>query len=201
MAPATRYPRLLDWLMVRSVRKVLPPAHRSKFNADLADVMASEAAFLTDRVTHGHILFVASVLCVYRGLRRSGLAEEAAKDRIARALCKIGQRTTAAIMWLACALARDKLQTIRTYSRTKSQQAYGPAFRIEDTDNAGGFVSQVHVCGYRTFLRRHHAVEINEVLCAWDKVWIDALPQGIKFTRPSTLASGGQSCRFEFRQK
>jgi len=194
-------PSITDRLMVKALRKALPPNQRRLFDASLVELLKGEIQYFTDRATNGHILFVAAVLCLYRSLRRIGHSDPAAKAIIRRSLRGLGRKSTAFIIWATCALTRDSFQTIRKYSRDRAKNAYGPTFQISESDIDQGFVSEVHVCGYRTFLARHQALDLTEVLCEWDSVWIDALPNTIAFRRPTTLALGGKSCRFEFRQK
>lgn len=187
--------------MVKNFRKALPRGQRQRFDTALAELLNCEKQYLTDRITNSHILFVASVLCLYRALRSLGIADQVARAIMRRALRRLGRRTTASIIRASFAFAKDPFQTIRKYSGDRAQNAYGPTFRISESDIDGGFVSEVHVCGYRTFLARHHAPGLASVLCEWDSVWIDALPDAIAFTWPTTLATGGASCRFEFRRK
>ena len=194
-------PTLIDRLMVKHFRKALPKGQRRHFDSALSDLLVSEKQFLTDPVTNSQILFAATVLCLYRRLRRLGNTDEKARATLRHALCSLGRKTTAFFIRLTFAFARDPLQHIRKYSQDRMHNAYGPSFQIRESEIHGGFVSEVHVCGYRTFLARHHALDLASVLCEWDRVWIDALPDGIAFARPTTLATGGASCRFEFRRR
>lgn len=194
-------PTLTDRLMVRALRKCLPQSHHQIFNTALLELLNSEGEYLTDRATNSQIMFVATVLCLYRNLRGAGHSDHEARAIIRQSLRGLGKRTTAFLMWFSFLFSRDRLQTIRKYSRMKAQHAYGPSFQFSESDIDGGFVSEVHICGYRTFLARHHALDLTEVLCEWDRVWIEALPKGIAFQRPTTLALGGKSCRFEIRRE
>jgi len=104
-------------------------------------------------------------------------------------------------MWLSCRFSKDPFATIKSYSGSKAESAYGPTFAMEALDTETGFATVVNLCGYRTFLKRHDALHLLPIFCQWDRVWIDALPAGIQFRRPTTLATGGTACRFEFERE
>lgn len=193
-------PTFVDRLMVRTIRKTLPNSQRRDFDADLQHILQGEADFLTDKVTAGHILFAAAVLCHYRRQRAAGVPDKVARATLARTLSKLGKTSSKFFIWLYCRFSRDPFAIIQKYSRFKTDMGYGPSFEIDLYEIENGYVSEVQVCGYRTFLARHHALDLTELLCEWDRVWIDALPSSIDFHRPATLGQGGASCRFEFRR-
>ncbi|MEL7217072.1 MAG: L-2-amino-thiazoline-4-carboxylic acid hydrolase [Pseudomonadota bacterium] len=189
-----------DRIAVRHFRQSLPHAARRAFDVDLDNVLASETEFAIDQATQSHIVFAASALCVYRYRLRENPSKEMAKEAIRRTITSYLKRTTAAMLWLSCVFSKDTFETVRSYTKDKSGPAYGASFDIDYTEIDNGFVSIVKACGYRAFLARHGADELIDVFCEWDKVWIDALPKSVAFRRPTTLAQGGKSCRFEFRK-
>lgn len=190
---------LTDRIMIKEVRKSVPLALHASFDEALSSILLSEHKFLTDQVTQSHIIFAASVLCAYRQLIDADIDVQEARKILVHRLKNIGRRVMKVLMFLAFGLSKNPLNILRKYSEDKAREGYGPSFTIENHDICGGFVSQVKVCGYRSFLSRHNALELNDVLCEWDNVWIKALPKSIKFSRPQTLAQGCNSCRFEFR--
>jgi len=192
---------IFDRVLLRKMRRILPKHLHSEFEHDLKQIMHSEAAFLQNRTTAGHIFFAAMVLCLHRFLLRKGLSRLEADARLAHELTQMSKRSMRILMWLGMGLSKDPIERLRRISRHKSAQIYGSSFQIDEGDLDNGFVFEVRTCGYRTFLSRHNALELTKILCAWDRVWIDALPGRIRFSRPTTLATGGASCRFEFRRK
>ncbi|GGA63107.1 hypothetical protein GCM10011499_36870 [Pelagibacterium lentulum] len=192
-------PTIIDRLTVHHFRSSLPRQGRSAFDREFALILHNERPFLTDKLTQSHIIFVAAFLSAYRTLRSMGLGNDASKEKLTPALFRLGRRTAAFFTWAGIAMSRNPMQALRRFSETKAQNAYGPSFAVETAAIPGGFVSEVKRCGYRTFLARHDAVDLNSLLCEWDRVWIDALPKSIDFRRPTTLATGCASCRFEFR--
>ncbi len=193
-------PSLRDRLTIRHFRRNLEADQRPAFDDALESVMGLEEPYLSDKTTQGHILFAASVLCTYRVMTSAGTPVPQARAALGDMLARLGRHSMAVIMWLTVRLSRDPFAAVRYYTKEKTTSAYGPSFDIRFEEVEGGFVSEVRRCGYRSFLQRHDALELNELICAWDAVWIDRLPETILFDRPTTLARGCASCRFEFRR-
>jgi hypothetical protein len=89
-------------------------------------------------------------------------------------------------------------------SKSKQLAYYGKTFAYElAEDNEDAFVLKVHRCFYHAFFVRHGALELGAMFCLKDNNWADALDParvGFTFVRPTTLARGGDCCRFEFRR-
>lgn len=192
---------VFDRLIIRRFRKSLPHGWRTDFDAGMSSVLSSEAPLITDGTTQGHIVFGSCVLVSYRVLLRANLSDHDAKKAVSATLCNIGKRTNWFVMWLTCRLAFDPFRAIQNYTKHRIPASYGPSFEILYHEASDEFTSEVVACGYRSFLLRHHATELLPLFCEWDKVWIDALPKSIAFSRPQTLAQGGGTCRFEFRRR
>lgn len=191
-------PTCVDQLMTRAIRNALPRNRRKSFDLQLAEVLESERPFLTDQVTFGHIRFVAGILCLYREFLRGGASKSQTHTKTLATIRNLLRRSLSMLIRLTFLFSRDHMKSVRSYSKFKIVSAYGPSFSLSESEIDGGFVSEVHICGYRTFLARHNALELNALLCEWDRIWIDALPKSIHFERPTTLAQGSNSCRFEF---
>jgi hypothetical protein len=72
-------------------------------------------------------------------------------------------------------------------------------FAEEKTDDA--VVLVVRRCAYHQFFIDHGEPALTPVLCMFDRVWmeiIDRAPRPIRTERPSTISTGGDSCRFRF---
>ena len=105
------------------------------------------------------------------------------------------------MMRLLSFFSRDEFEALRRYTKVRGASAFGPSFEIEYVEIEEGFVSEVHACGYSSFLRRHDATLLLDLFCEWDRIWIDALSSKVNFHRPPTQAHGGRTCRFEFRRR
>lgn len=192
---------MVDRMTLSHFRKHLPRAQRSDFNEAVRRVLAEEAKLHPDPVTAGHVVFAAGLMCSVSQWQAHGLDRPAAKAEALTAVTKLGQPSNALAMWLTALLSKDVFLAMKRHTIEKSAKAYGPTFEfgLEESDDA--FVSLVHVCGYRTFLARHGADDLISLFCEWDRVWINALPRGVGFARPATLAQGAPVCRFEFTRE
>lgn len=194
-------PARTDRLTIWHFRQSLPRSRRASFDASLAQALAKEFYDAVEPLTRGHIVIVMCVVCLVEEWQRTGLGRADAKARAAPTIMKLGSRTIRFFMWLIACFSRDPFDSIRRYSEERSSKAYGPSFVIDQVELERGFVSIVSVCGYRTILARHGADDLINLFCAWDRTWIEALPEKIDFRRPTTLAQGHDACRFEFRRK
>lgn len=69
---------------------------------------------------------------------------------------------------------------------------------VQDSDRSFTHITK---CLFNDFFRAHGAPELTAVFCHLDSIWIDELhrPQyKVRFERPTTLAKGGDACRFQF---
>lgn len=189
---------IIDHLTIRRFRKALRQQGADGLDAALDEVLQAETPSFIDRTTQGHILFAACVLATYRILRHAGLTELEANDALLQVVTRMGRRTNAVVMWCIGHLSRDPFRSIETYSRQALPRKYGPSFNLTFEKTPTGFISKVTTCGYKSFLQRHNATELLPVFCAWDSVWIQALPRSVGFRRPATLHDNAPSCRFEF---
>lgn len=190
----------LDRSTLRWFRRYLQRDERLQFDLKLHAILEVETPNSLDSVTRGHVVFAAAAVCSMRAMRQCGTCEQEAMRRLTQSITSYGRRMTYMLVWLSTRLARDAFAAVRYYSAQKANHTYGPTFDIREQSIPGGFVSEVHTCGYRSFLARHHALELLPLFCAWDYVWIDALPKSILFRRPQTIAEGAETCRFEFRR-
>jgi L-2-amino-thiazoline-4-carboxylic acid hydrolase len=103
-------------------------------------------------------------------------------------------------LWLW--LVRDPVGFLSRWSLVRlSQRSYGTSmeFAEEKTDDA--VVLVVRRCAYHQFFVDHGEPALTPVLCMFDRVWmevIDRAPRPIRTERPSTISTGGDSCRFRF---
>lgn len=191
---------LVDRAAVRHFRKRLPKPARASFDRSFAAVMEAERPFATDPTTQGHLVIGASVVSAHRAWISEGLAPATAKARTGEAMATLWKRTFRWMMRATALFSNDMFESVRRYTKERGANAFGPSFDIAYIETDNGFVSEVRTCGYRAFLRRHGALDLLDLFCEWDRIWIDALPKSIGFHRPPTQAQGGATCRFEFRR-
>ncbi|MEL7190549.1 MAG: L-2-amino-thiazoline-4-carboxylic acid hydrolase [Pseudomonadota bacterium] len=193
--------RLSDRLAIRHFRKGLPRQQGKRFGQSFAAIMQAEKPFCDHPTTQSLTIFAASALASYRVLLAEGTDVQTAKELIGKSIKSIGRRTSRVMMWLMTNTSRDMFESVRRYSRDTTPRFYGLSFDIgfEDGD-ADSFTSVVSTCGFKTILDRHGAPELLESFCEWDRNWIEALPPGIRFNRPKTIAKGAGACRFEFER-
>lgn len=197
--PSSSFPlSLANRLTLRHFRQRLPRSRRSSFSASAHTILNAEWALQPDPVTRGHIVFATALITSVEQWENTGLTREDAKTHTRDTVLKYGGWSSAISMWLTEQLAKDPFETVRTYSLDKSRDAYGPTFKMSTEEEPDSFASIVHTCGYRAFLARHDADGLIDLFCAWDRVWIERLPKGIRFARPTTIAGGAKTCRFEF---
>jgi len=194
-------PTLADRMAIRHFRKALPKPRRGDFARALAAILEEEAERAHDRVTMGHMTFAGCILCSAHQWQAEGLTRQEARDQIRTTVLAFGRRSSAIAMWLTGVLAKDPFEAIRKHSIAKSKSGYGPTFDITIEQAEDAFAIAVNACGYRAFLARHGGQDLLPLFCEWDRVWIDAMPRGIAFARPTTLALGASACRFEFRRE
>lgn len=160
--------------------------------------MEAERPFATDPTTRGHLVNGASAVSVYRAWISEGHEAAAAKARTGEAMATLWKRTFRWLMWTTAFFSRDTFESVRRYTKERGANAFGPSFDIAYSETEDDFVSEVRACGYRAFLLRHGSVELLDLFCEWDRIWIDALPKSVRFHRPPTIAHGGATCLFEF---
>jgi hypothetical protein len=103
-------------------------------------------------------------------------------------------------LWLW--FAHDPVSFLSRWSLARffqRKQGTGMEFAEEKTD--GEVVLVVRRCAYHQFFVDHGEPALTPVLCMFDRVWmeiIDRAPRPIRTERPSTISTGGDSCRFRF---
>jgi hypothetical protein len=101
-------------------------------------------------------------------------------------------------------LVRDPFRFTVGVSKTKQARYYGASFeRCFEEDGADAYRMSVTRCFYAEFLVDHGVPELGPMFCAKDFDWagaIDPATHGFAFTRPTTLLTGGDRCRFEMRR-
>jgi len=103
-------------------------------------------------------------------------------------------------LWLW--LAHDPVGFLSRWSLARffqRNQGTSMEFAEEKTDDT--VVLVVRRCAYHQFFVDHGEPALTPVLCMFDRIWmevIDRSPRPIRTERPSTISTGGDSCRFRF---
>jgi len=103
-------------------------------------------------------------------------------------------------LWLW--LVRDPVGFLSRWSLARlfqRSQGTGMEFAEEKTDDT--VVLVVNRCAYHKFFVDHGEPALTPVLCMFDRVWmeiIDLSSRPIRMERPSTISTGGDTCRFRF---
>lgn len=103
-------------------------------------------------------------------------------------------------LWLW--LVRDPVGFLSRWSLARwfqRNQGTSMEFAEEKTDDT--VVLVVRRCAYHQFFVDHGEPTLTPVLCMFDRVWMDSInlaPRPIRTERPSTISTGGDSCRFQF---
>ncbi|HEV3304678.1 MAG TPA: L-2-amino-thiazoline-4-carboxylic acid hydrolase [Planctomycetaceae bacterium] len=96
----------------------------------------------------------------------------------------------------------DPVKELQRRSMAKTgRRMYGRSmeFDEEKTDDTAEML--ITRCAYHEFFASHGAPELTLLVCAWDRVWMDAVdrsPRPVRTERPSTISTGGDCCRFRF---
>ena len=103
-------------------------------------------------------------------------------------------------LWLR--LARDPVGFLSRWSLLRlfqRNQGTSMEFAEEKTDDT--VVLVVRRCAYHQFFLDQGEPALTPVLCMFDRIWMEAIDRSsrpVRMERPSTISTGGDSCRFRF---
>lgn len=146
-----------------------------------------------------------AVLIVYRALRPFA-GQNRALGLIQSLLSQQFRRHTAAYLEDRFGITQDApgeaFARIAENYQPRGQRLFGSGFIYEQAVQTPER-SDTHIrsCLFNDFFRAHGAPELTPVFCALDSIWVEELHKpryGVRFERPTTLAAGGDACRFEF---
>lgn len=190
--------QVFDRSSIASFGALFAAEARADFQADLARLLRGDLDHISDAQSQGHLICTLAALAAYRRLLAQGAPRDEALAQVTEALMKPDARLIKWATWISARLARDKIGFVHAQAAQKTARHYGAQFEISCAREAQSCVQIVRRCAYVEILRRHGAGELAPRFCAWDRLWIEALPAEIRFSRPCTLAGGGVCCRFEF---
>jgi hypothetical protein len=103
-------------------------------------------------------------------------------------------------LWLWFAL--DPVGFLSRWSLVRlSQRSYGTSMEFAEEKTDDTVVLVVRRCAFHQFFVDHGEPALTPVLCMLDRVWMDILDRSsrpVRTERPSTISTGGDSCRFRF---
>jgi len=146
-----------------------------------------------------------AVLIVYRALRPM-VGEERARGAIQNLLSRQFRRHTQAYLEDRFGITQDApgeaFARIAENYQARGERLFGSGFLyVQATQAHDRSDTHIRKCLFNDFFRAHGAPELTRVFCALDAIWVEELHRpryGVRFERPTTLAAGGDACRFEF---
>jgi hypothetical protein len=208
-------PNLLDWLLLWSFQRRLRRALKGQ-GAAIAAALAREASArrtmvvvenrhrIVDRASESHLWLCAAVAAAYQVLRSHPTTRDVALSVVREAFLSIGAKGVGRLMLLLPKLVRDPFRFTINISKKKQSAYYGRTFeRFIVQDDNDAYRMTVSKCFYHRFLIDNGAAELGPTFCEKDLDWaaaIDPVTHGFSFSRPTTLLTTGEPCRFEFRR-
>ncbi|HKQ76142.1 MAG TPA: L-2-amino-thiazoline-4-carboxylic acid hydrolase [Blastocatellia bacterium] len=99
-------------------------------------------------------------------------------------------------------LARDPVGFLSRWSLARLlQRSYGTSMEFAEEKTDGAVTLVVRRCAYHQFFVDHGEPTLTPVLCVFDRIWLDVIDRSTRPIRtelPSTISTGGDSCRFRF---
>lgn len=139
------------------------------------------------------------VLATYRVLVAQ-LPEAEVIRHIQNAVALVFQKPMRMLMRVWLWFARRPISGLsKNRWRRFSEWMYGPGMGFSQEEDLEKVDLIVHRCAFHRFFVEHDAPQLTRVFCLWDRNWMDVINSSrrtVRTERPSTLASGGDCCRF-----
>jgi len=102
------------------------------------------------------------------------------------------------LLWFS----RDPVKLMAKISMKKwGQWMYGTSMGFDQEQSADRVTLVINRCAFHQFFVEHGEPELTQLLCAWDRHWmdvIDASKRPVRTERPTTISTGADCCRFHF---
>lgn len=169
-------------------------------NAKAIQIHLSKPADPISRIIN--IEFMAYMVAGYRALKENGLPLDQIRLLLENAILKFMEPMTAAVQ-ADLDSHPDAFTRVVDGSKDKEEHFYiAPDFELERArDEPDAYHIKIRKCWYIDTLSKLGAREIGSSFCAFDRTWYDCIDpkrHGFKFTRPTTIAQGAESCSFNF---
>ena len=162
--------------------------------------------FRIDEPSAGIVAQTALVSATYDVLREAGVASEAAIRAMVDALAVWVRANAQAYSLARLGIGPDApdqaFERARENFKVRGEQRFGRHFEYDQEvqDDERSFVN-INRCLYHALGRHLGKPEVTPVFCAMDMIWAEdatRAPYNMAFQRPTTLAAGGDRCRFQF---
>jgi hypothetical protein len=89
--------------------------------------------------------------------------------------------------------------------KARGEKSFGQAYTyVQEVQDEGRSFVNIQKCFFNDFFRANGMPEVTPIFCAMDNLWAEELEKpcyGVRFERPTTLAQGGDMCRFQFSKR
>jgi hypothetical protein len=89
--------------------------------------------------------------------------------------------------------------------KARGEERFGQAYTyVQEVQDEGRSFVNIQKCFFNDFFRANGMPELTLIFCAMDNLWAEELEKpcyGIRFEHPTTLAQGGDMCRFQFSKR
>ena len=89
--------------------------------------------------------------------------------------------------------------------KARGEERFGKAYTyVQEVQDDGRSFINIQKCFFNDFFRANGMPEVTPIFCAMDNLWAEELEKpcyGVRFERPTTLAQGGDMCRFQFSKR
>ena len=190
----------------RNVKVILPlqlalPLPRAIFR-EAEHIYWANLRLVTDAPSQNNYLMAVYVLAAYKVLQPLITDNERLINMLAYTFKQTGSTRVKWAMRVGLWFNRNKMKFLVQETKRRALRTYGKSFTVVTAgDCETFFASIVQRCGYYDFFTANGASEITRVMCAWDHNWIDEIKPDkhmVKFSRPVTIAAGGEACEFQF---
>jgi hypothetical protein len=181
-------------------------AFAAEVQARMAEVEGRCDAFRIDGPSADIVTQVAAVVAIRDVLVEAGVPETEALDAIVEAMARWVRQNAAAYSLARLGIREEAPQeafaNARENFKARGEQRFGAHFRYEQevADEDRSFVA-ITRCLFHELGRFLQRPQVVRVFCAMDMVWAEHAtrpPFNLAFERPTTLAAGGDKCRFQF---
>lgn len=173
----------------------------TRLRSEQAAIVARRRPVLAPDTDDEVLVYTALLIAAWRGLPAFGVADDERVPLLAlaqrRALAPITTFTREALD-----ASDDPFLTLREVSRDREVGYFGSSFGFErPRDDGRAYHLHITGCAFVRLCGLEGAPELGPLLCEVDSGWIAAIDperHRMRFDRPTTIALGGDRCRFLF---
>lgn len=197
--------QMTDWV-AQGHAEIGPAAFVERVRALAAGYEQRCESFRIDEPSAGIVAQTALVSATHDVLCEAGVdgqtAIRAMVDALAVWVRANAQAYSLARLGISPEAPDQAFESARENFKARGEQRFGRHFEYvqEVADDERSFVN-IHRCLYHALGRHLGKTEVTPVFCAMDMIWAEdatRAPYNLAFQRPTTLAAGGDRCRFQF---